>query len=147
MATPNRYRVPHLGLKLIRERSVTVPHVTVTSPLQAAAVAHASIGARPVEHLIAILLDGRSTVTGIVTLAQGGMSSAAVGVRDVLRPILVGHAAAFILAHNHPSGDPKASPEDIAMTAHVRAAAEIVGLPMLDHVIVTRDATKWSVVE
>jgi DNA repair protein RadC len=62
-----------------------------------------------------------------------------VGARDPLRAALREGASAFVLVHNHPSGDPTPSAEDIAFTAKVARAARIVSTPLLDHVIVTRN--------
>jgi DNA repair protein RadC len=61
-----------------------------------------------------------------------------VGVRDVLRSALREAASAFILVHNHPSGDPTPSPEDVTFTSAVAAAATVVGTPLVDHVIIAR---------
>ncbi len=58
--------------------------------------------------------------------------------RDVLSPALRDGASAIVLVHNHPSGDPTPSPEDIAMTRAVRSAGELVGIPLIDHVVVAR---------
>jgi DNA repair protein RadC len=132
-----RYKVPMLGLRLVRERTMSIPTAIATCNADIAAIATAIIGDRPTEHLIAIMLDARSNVTAVVTLAQGGMSSCSVRPSDVLRAVLVHQAAAFILSHNHPSGDPTPSREDIALTDAVREAAKAVCVPMVDHVIVT----------
>lgn len=132
------YKVPMLGLRMVRERTFTIPHVKLDTPLCAAEVAHRMIGGLPTERLIAIVIDGAGTVTGIVTLGQGGQHGCGVLAADVLRAVLACHGSAFVLAHNHPSGDPNPSREDVELTEHVRVAAKVVGLTLLDHVIVTR---------
>jgi DNA repair protein RadC len=58
--------------------------------------------------------------------------------RDVLGPALRDAASAIVVIHNHPSGDPEPSPEDIAMTRAVAAACDVVGVPLLDHVVVAK---------
>lgn len=132
-----KYKIPMLGLRLVRERTMTIPTTQATCSNDVAAIATAMIGNRPTEHLIAIMVDARSNVTAVVTLAQGGMSSCSVRPADILRAVLVHQAAAFILSHNHPSGEPTPSREDIALTDAVRRVADAVGVTMLDHVIVT----------
>ena len=60
----------------------------------------------------------------------------------MLSPALRDGASAIVLVHNHPSGDPTPSPEDIAMTRAVRAAGELVGVPLIDHVVVARTGAR-----
>lgn len=138
------YKIPHLAMRMVRERTMTVASTQARSSSDVAAIAHKLIGNAPVEHVIAILVDGRANVTGVTTVAIGGMHGAALRPADVLRAVLAGQASAFILSHNHPSGDPKPSGEDVAFTDRIRAAADVVGVPLLDHVIVTRDPQTFS---
>lgn len=90
----------------------------------------------PHEEVHLVLLNGRSDIIGTVKIAQGGMHGCALTARDVLGPVIAGGAAAFIMGHNHPSGDPKPSPDDISMTSHARKCAELLGVPLLDHIVV-----------
>jgi len=138
------YRIPIVALRMVRERTITLASPKCESAGDAIAIAHKLIGASPVEHVIAIMLNGANEVTGVATVGQGGMSTCPVSIPAVLRAVLTSHAAGFILAHNHPSGDPSASPEDVRVTAALAAAATIVGVPMLDHVIVTADVKIWG---
>jgi DNA repair protein RadC len=71
-------------------------------------------------------------------VAQGGLHGCALTPGDVLRPAVRDGGSAFVLVHNHPSGDPFPSREDVAMTRLVAAAGELLGVPLLDHVIVAR---------
>ncbi len=90
----------------------------------------------PHEEVHLILLNGQYDVIGTVRIAQGGMHGCALTARDVLAPAIAGGAAAFIMGHNHPSGDPKPSQDDIDMTAHIRKCADLIGMPLLDHIVV-----------
>lgn len=128
-----------MALRMVRERTLTVAAPKVTAAPDVARIAHAMIGAAPVEYMILIAFDSASNVTNVATVAQGGISGMTIDVASVLRTALASHAAAFVLAHNHPSGNPEASPEDIATTRKIRQAASIVGVPMLDHIVVTHD--------
>ena len=83
-------------------------------------------------------LDGRYGLKSARRIAQGGLHGCALLTRDVLGPALRDGASAFVLIHNHPSGDPAPSAEDIAMTRAVRAAGELVGVPLIDHVVIAR---------
>jgi len=94
----------------------------------------------PLEHeeVWLLSLDGRYGLKSARRIAQGGLHGCALLTRDVLAPALQDGASAMVLLHNHPSGDPTPSPEDIAMTRVLRAAADLVGVPLLDHVVVAR---------
>ena len=99
------------------------------------------IGHLEQEHFLVIWLDTRHQVLGheIVTRGLAGMSIA--HPREVFRGAIRANASSVIVAHNHPSGDPSPSEEDAATTAALVAAGEVVGIPVLDHVVVTRKET------
>jgi DNA repair protein RadC len=90
------------------------------------------------EELWALALDGRSGLRAARRVAQGGLSGLHVAVTDPLRVALREGARAVVLVHNHPSGDAEPSEADVAFTKRVAAAAEVVGVPLVDHVIVAR---------
>ncbi len=90
------------------------------------------------EEVWLLSLDGKYGLKCARRIAQGGLHGCALLTRDVLSPALRDGASAIVLVHNHPSGDPTPSPEDRAMTRAVQAAAELVGIPLLDHVVVAR---------
>ncbi len=90
------------------------------------------------EEVWLLCLDGRNGLKSARRIAQGGLHGCALGPRDVLRPALRDGASAIVLVHNHPSGDPAASPEDVQMTRALADACETVGVALLDHVIVAR---------
>lgn len=83
-------------------------------------------------------LDGRNILRTARRVAQGGAHGCAVMPRDILRPALRDGASAIILLHNHPSGDPTPSQDDVVMTRALCAACEAVGIALLDHVVVAR---------
>jgi DNA repair protein RadC len=83
-------------------------------------------------------LDGRNALKAARRIAQGGQHGCALTTRDVLGPALRDAVSAIVLVHNHPSGDPHPSSEDVGMTRALAAACHVVGVPLLDHVIVAR---------
>ena len=90
------------------------------------------------EELWALVLDGHQGLRAARRVASGGLHGMHVGARDPLRIALRDGGSAFVLVHNHPSGDPSASREDLRFTEQVAEAADVVGVPLLDHVIVAR---------
>jgi DNA repair protein RadC len=88
------------------------------------------------ERFIVVMLDGRHRVIGEEIVSQGTLTASLVHPREVFRPALRASAAAVILVHNHPSGDPTPSAEDRAVTERLARAGELLGVRVLDHVVV-----------
>lgn len=110
----------------------------------AARFMHARIGSLTHEEMWIVALDGQNRVREAVMVSKGGLHGCAVRARDVLREAIRAGASAIVLSHNHPSGDPTPSVEDIAMTSALVAAAEVVGVDVVDHVIVTSDPGRYA---
>ncbi len=98
--------------------------------------ARAELGDRMHEELWVLALDAKNHVVAARRAATGGVSSCPVHVRDVLRVVLRAGAASFLVVHNHPTGDPTPSPEDVAATRALARAGEACGVPLVDHVVV-----------
>ena len=88
------------------------------------------------EHLIELIINNRCQVESRLTISIGALDSTALNPREVLNPAIRRSAAGIILVHNHPSGSPDPSAEDIAGTARIKTAAELVGIRLLDHIII-----------
>lgn len=88
------------------------------------------------EHFICLHLDGKNRILCIDRVSVGSLNQSIVHPREVLKTAVMSSAAALILIHNHPSGDPAPSREDIAVTRRLKEASEIIGIKLLDHIIV-----------
>jgi DNA repair protein RadC len=93
-------------------------------------------GSRPVEQFGVVLLDTKHRVLRTSLLSVGTLDASIVHPREVFREAASGGAAAIIVFHNHPSGDPRPSPEDVALTRRLIRAGEMMGIDVLDHVII-----------
>ena len=93
-------------------------------------------GSKPVEQFGVILLDTKHRVLRTRLLSVGTLDASIVHPRDVFREAASGGAAAVIVFHNHPSGDPSPSPDDVALTRRLIHAGEVMGIDVLDHVII-----------
>lgn len=82
-----------------------------------------------------LLLDGKQRLRRLVPVSAGTLTASLVHPREVFRAAIREAAAALIVAHNHPSGDPEPSAEDLIVTERLRAAGEVLGIPLQDHVI------------
>jgi DNA repair protein RadC len=87
------------------------------------------------EAFVVVLLDGKNRASGINLVSLGSLTAALVHPREVFKPAIAGSAAAIILVHNHPSGDPLPSTEDIALTQRLAQVGELVGIRVLDHIV------------
>ncbi len=91
------------------------------------------------EHFVAIPLDARNRPIGEIALAVGGLSACPVLPADVFRPLLRCAASAVIFVHNHPSGSPEPSQEDIELTDRLQHVGDLLGVRVLDHVILAHE--------
>lgn len=112
-----------------------VPMVLTTSA-QVAAFMVPKIGHLTHEELWVVSLDGKNRVRGARMVSRGGRHGATVYPRDVLRMAIQDGASTMILAHNHPGGDPTPSTDDLIMTRKVADAGDVIGMPLVDHVII-----------
>jgi len=88
------------------------------------------------ERFAVVLLDGRHRVLGDETVSRGTLTASLVHPREVFRPAIRHAAAAVVLVHNHPSGDPSPSDEDRRVTRRLAAAGELIGIRVVDHVVI-----------
>src|SRR6185503_19729516 len=92
-------------------------------------------GGAPVEQFGAVLLDTRHRLLSVRVVSVGSLDASTATPRDVFREAVVARAAAVILFHNHPSGDPSPSRDDVAVTRQLVAAGTLLGIDVIDHVI------------
>jgi DNA repair protein RadC len=88
------------------------------------------------EHFLVLLLNARHEVLMRDTVSIGSLNASIVHPREVFKPAIIESAASIVLVHNHPSGDPEPSEEDLAITRRLVQAGELLGIGILDHVIV-----------
>ena len=96
------------------------------------------LGRRRREEFFVVALDARNRVRSVHRVAVGTLTTCTVHPREVFAPLFRRGAAAALLVHNHPSGDPTPSPEDEALTERLAEAGRLLGIPILDHLIVAR---------
>jgi DNA repair protein RadC len=132
------YEIGSYRVELVRETGRTVyARANATNAKAVAGVVMQHIGnATDREHFVAVLLDCRLHVLGVTTVSVGALDTCPAHVREVFKPAILAGAHSIILAHNHPSGDATPSLPDIALTARMIAAGELLGIEVLDHVVV-----------
>lgn len=126
------------AIELGRRLAVQEPDArpAISSPADAAALVQYEMAALEQEHLRCILLDTRNRVLAIDEVSQGTLNSAQVRIAELFKAAIRRNAAALILVHNHPSGDPTPSADDIALTRQVREAGRLLEIEVLDHLVI-----------
>ncbi len=115
----------------------------INAPREAAAFLMPRFSARAVEQFGILLLDSKHRVVRPAVLAIGTLNTSGVQPREVYREAAIGGAAAIVAFHNHPSGDPTPSADDVELTRRLAAAGVLMGIDLVDHVILG-DARYWS---
>lgn len=134
---------PRFRLSLVREPGHDQYDAEPCREPDAAAKLLAGILAdEPAEAMAVAFLDSRHRIIGTAIPYRGTMARASVEPRGLLVPALLANAAAILIAHNHPSGDPTPSAEDVAFTRRLAEAGEVVGVRLLDHIIVA-GPSRW----
>jgi DNA repair protein RadC len=88
------------------------------------------------EEFVVLLLDVKNKLLGFHVVSIGSLTSSIVHPREVYKIAILGNAAAIILLHNHPSGDPTPSAEDLHITNRLRQVGDVLGIKVLDHVVI-----------
>jgi DNA repair protein RadC len=125
------------ALELGRRTLVQAPRarVQLRTPRDAAAFLLPTFGARSTEQFGVVLLDSKHRVVRTAVVAIGGLNSTALEPRDVFREAVLGAAAAVVVFHNHPSGDPAPSADDVQLTRRLAAAGALLGIDLVDHLV------------
>ena len=144
MSSPSRFSIPVYSLKLVRERKASYPVASCPGPDAVAAILHAELDDKPREHLVAIFLNAQAQPVGLEHVAVGGLTSCATTAREILQGALLANSASVVVGHNHIAGSLRASAADVAMTKALAVAARAVGIPLVDHVIVTPEGGHLS---
>jgi DNA repair protein RadC len=129
-----------LGRRLALEAPEERP--VINSPADAAALVAYEMSGLEQEHLRVFLLDTRNHVMDIVEVYKGSVNSSQVHVGELFKPAIRRNASAIIVAHNHPSGDPTPSPDDVAVTRAIVQAGKLLGIDVLDHVVIGQG--RWA---
>ena len=129
--------VPLYTTRLFRERTFAFPtRDQVRSPADAAVVLAEYFSDRDREEFVVAFLDTANTLTGLHVASVGGLAASIVEPRQVFKAAVLANAAAVLLAHNHPSGNPEPSREDVAVTRQLVEAGKVMGIPVHDHLII-----------
>ena len=125
--------------RFTRHRVADVRSRTISGAEGMHAVFAESFADLGVEHLKVAVLNARNTVIGIETVYIGNVTGTTVRIGDLFRAAIRLDGVSIVIAHNHPSGDPTPSPDDLHMTAEAVAAGRLLDIPVRDHIIIADD--------
>jgi len=104
---------------------------------------HEKLKDKKQEVFLILMLDNKNKILGLKEICIGILDASIIHPREIFKPAIKNSASKIILVHNHPSGDPNPSNEDIEVTEQLKKAGEEIGIPILDHIIIGRDCF-WS---
>jgi DNA repair protein RadC len=134
------YTIPGFRIALVREPGVKLAErPRLTDPAACVPVLAQYIGDADRELFVVAMLTIRHRLLGLHTVAVGCLTSTLVHPREVFKPAILAGSAAIVLAHNHPSGDPEPSADDVALTRRLASAGQLLGIEVLDHLVLGED--------
>ena len=122
--------------KRLEDDAIETQKSIVKSPADVAALVRSQLKGKKKEHFLVLCLDTRNRVINCRPVSIGSLDTSIVHPREVFKEAVSSSAASVIFVHNHPSGDPEPSGEDIELTKRLAKAGEIIGIDVLDHIIV-----------
>lgn len=128
--------LPQYKLILVRERDIKYDHRVNSVDDAVQIMLKLGLADAPEEHLYMLCLDHKGSIIAIHEISHGTLAAAPVSVRALFSRALINHAAGIIIAHNHPSGDPSPSEEDISTTDRIKSAGELLEIRLMDHIII-----------
>lgn len=129
-------RINVISLKIVKEGSILYDVRRLSTPSEAAGLGKRFLEDLDREQVIVCCLDNKNQPVSINVVSVGTLNSSLVHPREVFKTAILSNAASIILFHNHPSGDPEPSQEDINITTRIKDAGEILGIELLDHIII-----------
>ena len=136
----NPYAIPRYRVTLVRENRAMPPSAPILTSVGAADLLRPLFAGLDREQFLVCGLDAKHAIIGVNLVSMGSLTLAIVHPREVFKPLILMNAAAWIAAHNHPSGgDVTPSPEDCVLTARLRQGGEVLGMSLLDHLILTEE--------
>jgi DNA repair protein RadC len=133
----NPYAVPRYRVTLVRDNRAVPPSSPLTTSVTAATMLRPLFAGLDREQFLVCGLDAKHAIIGVNVVSVGSLTLSIVYPREVFKPLILMNAAAWICAHHHPPSDPTPSPEDRVLTSRLRQSADLLGITLLDHLILT----------
>lgn len=135
-------RVSVVSVKAVREKSIFYEGRRICDPEDAVRLVMPFVENADREHLLVCCMNGKNEPVSLEVAAIGTINQCLVGVREVFKNAILCNAAAILLFHNHPSGDCEPSQDDLQISHRLRKCGELLGIPILDHIILGHNSFK-----
>jgi DNA repair protein RadC len=129
-------RVDIVSIRMVKEGSLLYKNRNITSPNDAYNLIKEFLESSDREQLIVCCLDTKNQPTAISIVSIGSLNSSIVHPRELFKSAILSNAASIIVAHNHPSGNPEPSSEDINITKRLNECGNLLGIDLIDHIII-----------
>lgn len=141
----SRVNIPFYTVSLVKEsrKSYNLQPINSPNTLYNTIETLFKLSEKPQEHLVLLALDTKAQVCGAFTVHIGTMNMSVCNMRDIMQRAILSNAYSIVIAHNHPSGNPTPSPEDIEVTKRLDQASQIMGIELLDHIIIGDESTPY----
>ncbi|PWW37876.1 MULTISPECIES: JAB domain-containing protein [Paenibacillus] len=134
-------RIQVVGLRMVRESSsILYPGRKIRKPQDAADLFRQFLGEYDREVFAILCLNAKNEPTAIHTVSTGTLNASLVHPRETFKLAILANSAAIVACHNHPSGDPNPSPQDIELTERLRDSGCLLGIELLDHIILGNES-------
>lgn len=141
------HSIPIYKLRLVRDHVAVFPEPALDMPKACAAFFGKLIGGADREHFAALFLDALNKPTGATIVGIGTLTETRLHVREVFKGAVVANAHKVVVAHNHPADCPTPSADDLRCTKSLVEAGKLLGIPVVDHIIVTPSGAFRSMCE
>lgn len=141
------YYLPLIKIQAIKEKNIPYGKEQICNPQKAAEIARRVIGSADKEYLLVIAVDTKMCPVSVEIVSIGTLNGTISSPREVFKHAVCSNAYGLLLIHNHPSGDTTASSEDWMVSRKMKKAGDILGIPLLDHVIVGDNGNFKSMAE
>lgn len=130
-------RIQVVKIQMLREKNMMVENKNISSPKDVAKIMFDYLQYADREHLVVITLNTKNDINSISTVSIGSLQSSIAHSREIFKTAILSNAASIILCHNHPSGDPSFSKDDILISKRIKECGDILGIKVLDHIVIT----------
>lgn len=139
-------RVDIVRIQLVKERGIQYKGRYLRSPRDVSnlMIDHLQMDQMERESLVAVAINIRHEPTHVEVVSTGSLTASIVHPREVFKMAILSNAYAIFLCHNHPSGDPRPSEDDRKITLRLKEAGELMGIPIIDHVVMGENGTFYS---
>ncbi len=132
----SKKRINIVSLKMVKENSILYGNRTINAPKDAFELVKLMLGEEDREKVIVIALDTKNQPTNLEVCSIGTLNMSVLHPREVFKMAIMSNACSILLAHNHPSGIPTPSNEDIDITKRMDEAGKLMGINLIDHIII-----------